>query len=160
MDSIQLIQLLVVFSLFMISSTIESKYFYNHPASFFIFKIYAIVGVFFSALIEPQPFLLGRLVIFYMYYSAKVFSNENLGFNTINDYHIPLSVFPILHVISNFIFCRKERNVAMLFLFFWSHLFFFMNYMAPKTKVRRILSAPEWLDDYIANFFTIDEYEE
>ena len=147
--TIQALQFLFAFTQYKISSAIESEYFYITPASFVILKIYAHVGVIISAFIEPEPYLFGRNLMFYIYLASKLFSNEFLGFNVIFDKHIPLTYFSILHLIFCFLFCPNERNVAKLFIYFWAHLYFFIKYMAPSCGVMHILRAPQKLESFL-----------
>lgn len=137
---------MLIVILYKVSSKIEDTHFYDSPGSFLILEIYAHVGVLISGFIEPEPGLLPRYILFFLFIFAKLFSNMSIGINNIFNTTIPLTYFPFLYLIIQFLFVTNDRNVSKLFLLFWSHLYLFLRFMSNSITHKKFFQAPAWLD--------------
>ena len=145
----QIFNLFLAYVQYKICSEIETEYFYTTPATFFLLTVYAKIGAIISAFIEPEPFLLTRTLTFYLFLSAKLFSNRNLVFNNFLSVGlIPLTYFPIIYIII-IVLRGTDRSVSKLFIFFWSHAYFFFNFCAPDFEVSKFLRAPPYIENFL-----------
>lgn len=133
------------------STKIEDTHYYDTPGSFLFLSFYVHIGAVISGFIEPEPGLFSRNILTFIFLYCKLFSNSSIGINKIYSHTIPLTFLPFAYLAFEFIFSPDSRNVAKLFIFFWSHLYFVIRFM-PSTSTR-FLQAPLWLDQFLLKIF-------
>lgn len=143
--------LATILVLFQLMRSLEKRFFSKSTFTFLALNIYSYIGVLITGFLEPEPFLLDRILLFYLYLNSKMFSEEDIKYNKIFGKKIELSYAPIAHIIYSFIFCRESRNVTKLFIFLWAHLYYFIMYIGPNCGLsKNILRFPK-IDKIIEN---------